>query len=56
VHKIIGFVPALLQLVMSEPIDMPVRQAGKLLVNVLSYQVLAASYIRVHQVIAQLSY
>ena len=28
VHKIIGFVPALLQLVMSEQIDMPVRQAG----------------------------
>ena len=28
VHKIIGFVPALLQLVMSEQLDMPVRQAG----------------------------
>ena len=28
VQKIIGFVPALLQLVMSEQLDMPVRQAG----------------------------
>jgi len=35
VHKIIGFVPALLQLVMSEQLDMPVRQAGLLSCSVL---------------------
>lgn len=29
VHKIIGFAPVLLQVVMTEQIDMPVRQAGK---------------------------
>lgn len=28
VHKIIGFAPILLQVVMQDPIDMPVRQAG----------------------------
>lgn len=27
-HKIIGFAPALLQLVMSDQVDVPVRQAG----------------------------
>ena len=30
VHKIIGFAPVLLQVVMEEHIDMPVRQAGKI--------------------------
>ena len=29
VHKIIGFAPALIQVVMSDLVDMPVRQAGK---------------------------
>ena len=28
VHKIIGFSPLLLQVVMTEQLDMPVRQAG----------------------------
>lgn len=29
VHKIIGFSPILLQAIMSDQLDMPVRQAGK---------------------------
>lgn len=29
IHKIIGFAPTLLQVVMSNEVDMPVRQAGK---------------------------
>ena len=28
VHKIIGFAPTILQVVMAEQVDMPVRQAG----------------------------
>lgn len=32
IHKIIGFAPGLLQVVMTNDVDMPVRQAGKLLV------------------------
>ena len=36
VHKIIGFAPILLQVVMEENIDMPVRQAGKLLETILN--------------------
>ena len=30
IHKIIGFAPSLLQVVMLSDVDMPVRQAGKL--------------------------
>lgn len=30
VHKIIGFAPTLLQVIMSNEVEMPVRQAGKL--------------------------
>ena len=33
VHKIIGFAPVLLQVVMEDTIDMPVRQAGKYIEN-----------------------
>lgn len=29
IHKIIGFAPTLLQVVMSNEVDVPVRQAGK---------------------------
>ena len=36
VHKIIGFAPILLQVVMEENIDMPVRQAGKLRETILN--------------------
>ena len=35
VHKIIGFAPVLLQVVMAEQVDMPVRQAGKVVLLVL---------------------
>ena len=38
VHKIIGFAPILLQVVMEENIDMPVRQAGKFLTTILLTQ------------------
>lgn len=34
IHKIIGFAPTLLQVVMSNEVDMPVRQAGKYLLFV----------------------
>lgn len=30
IHKIIGFSPSLLQVIMMNDIDMPVRQAGEL--------------------------
>jgi hypothetical protein len=30
IHKIIGFAPSLLQVVMLSDVDMPVRQAGEL--------------------------
>lgn len=33
VHKIIGFAPILLQVVMSDQVDMPVRQAGKIVLK-----------------------
>lgn len=35
IHKIIGFAPTLLQVVMTNEIDMPVRQAGKYLFTTL---------------------
>lgn len=31
IHKIIGFAPSLLQVIMLPDVDMPVRQAGKFL-------------------------
>lgn len=36
IHKIIGFAPTLLQVVMTNEIDMPVRQAGKYPVAIFS--------------------
>jgi hypothetical protein len=33
IHKIIGFAPSLLQVVMLSDVDMPVRQAGKLVLE-----------------------
>ena len=37
VHKIIGFAPVLLQVVMTDQIDMPVRQAGEFMINVCNH-------------------